>query len=53
MLTPFDEFPIHQMPYPFSVPSVTDLSFEDGFYFGVFSAEHEILLINAFTGPRR
>jgi hypothetical protein len=49
MLTPFDEFPIHQTPYPFSVPSVTDLSFDDGFYFGVFSAEHEMFL---FQGLR-
>ncbi len=49
MLTPYDEFPVHQTPYPFSVTPITDYSFDDGYYFGVFSAEHEIFL---FQGMR-
>jgi hypothetical protein len=47
--TPYDEFPVHQTPEPFSVPSVSDDAFDDGFSFGVFSAEHEVFL---FTGLR-
>ena len=39
MLTPYDELPVHQSPYPFSVAPIADYSFDDGYYFGVFSAE--------------
>ena len=49
MLTRYDEFPVHQTPYPFSVVPVTDYSFDDGYYFGVFSAEAEMFL---FQGMR-
>jgi hypothetical protein len=49
VLTPYDEFPVHQSPYPFSVVAITDYSFDDGYYFGVFSAEQEIFL---FQGMR-
>ena len=49
MLTPYDELPVHQSPYPFSVVPITDYSFDDGYYFGVFSAEEEVFL---FQGLR-
>ena len=49
MLTRYDEFPVHQSPYPFSVAPITDYSFDDGYYFGVFSAEQGIFL---FQGMR-
>ena len=49
MLTPYDELPVHQSPYPFSVAPITDYSFDDGYYFGVFSAEEEVFL---FQGLR-
>ena len=49
VLTPYDEFPVHQSPYPFSVVPITDYSFDDGYYFGVFSAEEEVFL---FQGLR-
>jgi hypothetical protein len=49
VLTRYDEFPVHQSPYPFSVVPVTDYSFDDGYYFGVFSAEQRLFL---FQGMR-
>lgn len=49
VLTRYDEFPVHQTPYPFSVVAPTDYSFDDGYYFGVFSADHEVFL---FQGLR-
>ena len=35
MLTPFDEMPVHQMPYPFSVSASIDVASDDGYSFGV------------------
>ena len=49
VLTRYDEFPVHQSPYPFSVVPVTDYSFDDGYYFGVFSADEGAFL---FQGMR-
>jgi hypothetical protein len=49
VLTPYDELPVHQSPYPFSVVPITDYSFDDGYYFGVFSADEEVFL---FQGLR-
>ncbi len=49
MLTPYDEFPIHQHSRPFSEIPVTDLSWDDGYFFGVYSTAHRVTL---FTGLR-
>jgi hypothetical protein len=49
MLTPYDEFPIHQASRPFSHIPVSDFSWDDGYYFGVYSAEHKVFL---FVGMR-
>lgn len=49
MLTPYDEFPVHQTPYPFSRAPAGGYSFDDGYYFGVFSPEREVFL---FQGMR-
>jgi hypothetical protein len=49
MLTPYDEFPVHQAPYPFSYIPSTDYSWDDGYYFGAFSAEEGVFLA---TGAR-
>ena len=49
MLTRYDEFPVHQSPYPFSIVPITDYSFDDGYYFGVFSADEGLFL---FQGMR-
>src|ERR1700678_216629 len=44
MLTPYDEFPVHQSPYPFSYIPSTDYNWDDGYYFGVFNASEKIFL---------
>src|SRR5690554_6653102 len=49
MLTPYDEFPVHQYSRPFSELPNTDVSWDDGYYFGVYSAEAKLFL---FTGMR-
>jgi len=49
MLTPYDEFPVHQYSRPFSELPNTDVSWDDGYYFGVYAAEAKLFL---FTGMR-
>lgn len=49
MLTPYDEFPVHQASRPFSEIPCTDYSWDDGYFFGVYSAEAKVFL---FTGMR-
>jgi hypothetical protein len=49
MLSKYDEFPVHQASRPFAHIPSTDLSWDDGYYFGVFSAAHKIFLL---TGMR-
>jgi hypothetical protein len=44
LLTPYDEFPVHQAPYPFSYVPSTDYSWDDGYYFGVFSPAERVFL---------
>ncbi len=44
MLTPYDEFPVHQSAYSFSHVPSTDYSWDDGYYFGVMSPEHGVFL---------
>ncbi|MDB5702398.1 MAG: hypothetical protein JWL66_2597 [Sphingomonadales bacterium] len=44
MLTPYDEFPVHQASRPFSYVPSTDYSWDDGHYIGIFSPEHKIFL---------
>lgn len=39
MLSPYDELPVHQTPYPLSFVNNTDPAFDDGYFFGAFSAE--------------
>ncbi|MCR8898837.1 hypothetical protein NWF34_17970 [Gordonia sp. GONU] len=39
MLSPYDELPVHQTSQPLSVVSDTNTGFDDGYYFGAFSAE--------------
>jgi hypothetical protein len=43
-LTPYDEFPVHQAPYPFSYIPSTDYTWCDGYYFGVFSPDDQVFL---------
>jgi hypothetical protein len=49
MLTPYDEFPVHQAPHPFSVVPSTDYGWDDGYFFGVFNPEEQVFLA---TGAR-
>jgi hypothetical protein len=44
MLTPYDEFPVHQSPHPFSYVPSTDYSWDDGYYFGVMSPAEKVFL---------
>lgn len=48
-LTPYDEFPVHQSSRPFSHLPSTDFSWDDGYYFGAYSADEGMFL---FTGLR-
>ena len=49
LLTPYDEFPVHQTPRPFCEIPATDYAWDDGYFFGVYSADAEAFL---FTGLR-
>lgn len=44
MLTPYDEFLVHQAPYPFSYIPVSDYSWDDGNYFAAMSPERRTQL---------
>lgn len=49
MLTKYDEYPVHQSPHPFSRIPITDYSFDDGYFFGVFNPDERLFL---FSGLR-
>lgn len=49
MLSKYDEFPVHQASRPFAHIPSTDYSWDEGYYFGVFSADQQIFLL---TGMR-
>lgn len=52
MLTPYDEFPVHQSSYPFSQIPSTDYGWDDGYYFGIMnSAERMFLDVNFRVNP--
>lgn len=44
MLTPYDEFPCHQTPYPFSYVANTDYSWDEGYFFGAFNPDEKVFL---------
>lgn len=48
-LTPYDEFPVHQAPYSVSYVPSTDCAWDEGYFFGVYSAEAQVFMI---TGMR-
>ena len=43
-LTPYDEFPVHQAPHPFSYVPSTDYNWDDGYYWGVFDPAIGVVL---------
>ncbi len=48
VLSPYDEFPIHQTPYPFSHVPSTDFTWDEGCYFGVFNADQKVFLATGY-----
>lgn len=44
MLTPYDEYPIHQAPYPVSYVPSTDYNWDNGYYWGVFDPALGVVL---------
>jgi hypothetical protein len=44
MLTPYDEFPVHQAPHPFSYIPSTDYNWDDGYWFGVFNPDEKVFM---------
>lgn len=44
MLTPYDEFPVHQAAQTFSQIPSTDYNWDDGYWFGVFNPEQQVFL---------
>jgi hypothetical protein len=46
MLSKYDEYPVHQSAHPFSRIPSTDLSWDQGYYFGVFNAEQQVFLLS-------
>lgn len=49
MLSKYDEYPVHQASRPFDHIPSTDLNWDEGYYFGVFSADEKVYLL---TGMR-
>ncbi|HLY54034.1 MAG TPA: hypothetical protein VKS60_00670 [Stellaceae bacterium] len=48
-LTRYDDYPVHQSPYPFSYIPASDPAWDEGYYFGVFNVETGLYLM---TGMR-
>lgn len=48
-LTRYDDYPVHQSPYPFSYIPATDPAWDEGYYFGVFNVDKGLFLM---TGMR-
>jgi hypothetical protein len=48
-LTQYDDYPIHQAPYPFSYIPATDPAWDEGYYFGIFNTELGLFMM---TGMR-
>jgi hypothetical protein len=49
MLTPYDEYPVHQAPRPFSEIPATDFNWDDGYFWGFYDAVSGVQLL---TGMR-
>jgi hypothetical protein len=44
MLTPYDEFPVHQASRPFSYIPSTDYNWDEGYWFGAFNPDEKVFL---------
>jgi hypothetical protein len=47
-LSPYDEFPVHQAPYPISFIPVTDYAWDEGYYYGAYSVEQQVQMLTGF-----
>ena len=48
ILTPYDEYPCHQVPQPFSHIPSTDLNWDEGYYFGVMNPDEQVMFCTGF-----
>ncbi|WP_197277171.1 hypothetical protein [Sphingomonas profundi] len=48
ILTPYDEFPVHQAPQPFSHIPSTDLNWDEGYYFAVMNPDEQVMFCTGF-----
>jgi hypothetical protein len=48
MLTPYDEFPVHQTSETFAYIPSTDYAWDEGYYFGVFNPDEAVFLATGF-----
>jgi hypothetical protein len=52
MLTPYDEFPVHQSSQPFSHIPATDYSWDDGYWFAIFNPDEKVFVgVGARVNP--
>jgi hypothetical protein len=52
VLTPYDEFPVHQTPQPFSHIPSTDYSWDEGYWFAIFNPEEKMFVgVGARVNP--
>lgn len=52
MLTPYDEYPVHQTPNPFSYVPSTDYSWDEGYWFAIFNPDEKIFVgVGARVNP--
>lgn len=49
MIGQYDEYPVHQHPYPFAQIPVTDYSWNEGYFFGLYNADEGVFF---FSGMR-
>jgi hypothetical protein len=47
-LSPYDEYPVHQAPYPVSYIPATDYAWDEGYFYGAYSAEQQLFIIVGF-----
>ena len=48
LLTPYDEFPCHQAPQPFSHIPSTDLNWDEGYYFAIMNPDEQVMFCTGF-----
>ena len=53
MLSPYDEYPVHQTPYPVSYIPSTDYNWDEGYYFAAFNPDEKVFLATGFHHAER